>query len=210
MDQEHFDDLTRSVAGGGNTRRAAMRLLAGSALAGVAAHLGLTSVTEAKKSKQQQRASSKSHGELKSEGRGKKKHHKKRDKKRDKRRHKKPQDADIPLCPLTCEESGKKCCDDGSCVVIELCCPGQRMCADGGCQPKTQCCDDERKCPDGSCAIIGECCPGLHQCYAGGPCFPGDVCCPNDPQPQCGQCEHLGCENGSWVCHSARHACTEE
>ena len=48
MDQEHFDDLTRSVAGGGSTRRAAMRLLAGSALAGVAARLGLTAVTEAK------------------------------------------------------------------------------------------------------------------------------------------------------------------
>jgi hypothetical protein len=173
----------------------------------VAARLGLTEIAEAKKAKRKRRADPKPNGAVKSERNGKKKRQKKHDKKQDKKHRKQPKDADIPLCPLNCEESGKKCCDDGSCVVIELCCPGQRMCADGGCQPKTECCDDERKCPDGSCAIIGECCPGLHLCYAGGPCFPGNVCCPNDPQPTCGQCEHLGCENGGWVCQPITEQC---
>src|SRR5215207_6692842 len=203
MDHEQFDDLTRSAASRIGTRRQALRALGGAllsgTLAGVATRLGLTEITEATKARRKQRASSKSHDELKSEGTGKKKHHKKHDKKRDKRRHKKPQDADIPLCPLTCEESGKKCCDDGSCVVIELCCPGQRMCADGSCQPQTQCCDDEWKCPDGTCGRMDECCPGIKRC---GPstCVQEDQCCPDAPIPDCSECQEAVCANGEYVC----------
>jgi hypothetical protein len=61
MDHRDFDALTRSALAAGGSRRALLRLLAGSALGGVAARLGLAEDAAAKakrrqaKSKQEQK-----------------------------------------------------------------------------------------------------------------------------------------------------------
>jgi hypothetical protein len=87
MDHRNFDALTRAAMAEGGTRRALLRLLAGGALAGVAARLGLTEDAAAKsrkhkqaKGKQQRTAEAQRHGygQLQAEGKRKKKRKKKR------------------------------------------------------------------------------------------------------------------------------------
>ena len=76
MDHGHFDDLTRSVADGGGTRRALLRLLAGGAAGSFAARLGLADITEVKATKHKpqkkqeltSRSERKAHGQLQAEG----------------------------------------------------------------------------------------------------------------------------------------------
>ena len=85
MDHRHFDDLLRNAAYTASTRRTVALLLAGSALGGLTARLGLTGDAEAKakhkkakpKHERRPQAERNDQGRLQAEGKGKKKHHKK-------------------------------------------------------------------------------------------------------------------------------------
>jgi hypothetical protein len=229
MDQGHFDDLTRSMGRGGDTRRAILRLLAGGALGGMVARLGLVEVTEAKpkhekeKRKQQRRpqAEHKGHGQLHAEGKGKKK-----------KRHKKPKEP-LPLPPGCAFCNDCQMCQDGACVpdpaldgvrclasgaACGYCQSGQCTasalppCPDGTCLQRGQCCPGEKKCPDptpGSptgyaCVGLDDCCPDQKKCAGG--CVYKQACCPEE-RPQCGQCGEI-CVNGTWRC-SAQKPCAD-
>ena len=76
MDHGRFDDLARSVVGGEGARRSLLRLLAGGALGGVAARLGLGELVVAKskrKPKRKGKADARHEDALQSEGKKKKK-----------------------------------------------------------------------------------------------------------------------------------------
>jgi hypothetical protein len=208
MEHESFDALTRSVATGGETRRAMLRSLAGGALGILAARLGLTDDAEAKQ-KRKRRPEPKRQDTLQAEGKGKKKGKGKG--------KKKPSPKPQPSCG-----DGKKPCPDGGCVSQALCCPGERMCAGGVCQ--TGCCPDERQCyGTDMCVGAGECCPAEKkcgdECYPRGDCCPdqklcpSDVCvgknecCPDAIPPLCGDCEEVACEGGELVCRPEEGPC---
>jgi hypothetical protein len=177
MVKGHFDDLTRSLAGEGETRRAVLRLLAGGALASLTAWLGLAEDADATPERRQKRPERRARGTVQAEGTRKgKKGGKKKKKARPKRRPR--------LCPADCEElDGGRCCPDGACVS------------------KALCCKDEWQCADGSCVSVpnGECCPGEKPC-GGGVCISSDQCCPGAPPPRCTECEEEVCENGNLAC----------
>jgi hypothetical protein len=182
MDHRHFDDLLRDAAYTPSTRRTVALLLAGSALGGLAARLGLTDVTEAKPKKAKARhkgtpeAERKGHGQLQAEGKRKGKKH-----------HKSPKTPPPPPPDPICD-SGRARCPDGSCPPIGECCPGSRPCDDGFCHKEDQCCPNEKPCDGG--------------------CIPDDACCPDDPWPLCNRCDQVVCENGAYVC-KADHTCPQ-
>jgi hypothetical protein len=222
MDQQTFDTLSRSVGEHAGTRRALLRLVAGSALAGVAARFSRLESEAAKthkhetsgRAKQAHRAAGRSarhspagvHTEGKGKGNGK-----------HRRRHAPPKDPQQPkpqLCPVDCTDEGGKCCSDGSCVSRLLCCPGEKSCgercvaattccpgespcADGLCPAPGKCCKEEFRCDDGTCiAPLDECCPGQRMC-AGNRCVPKNTCCPG----------HKKCQDDS--CVTADQCCSE-
>jgi hypothetical protein len=222
MDHGPFDDLTRSLALEPGPRRSVIRLLAGGALAGLAAHLGLAVDVVGKKrhaSKSKRRKSRperNAHGALQSEGKGKhkSKHHKKR----------KPKDP--PPLPPGCEHCNPcQMCQDGACVpdpdLERVRCAGSGAacgycqggicaasvippCDDGTCPRKGYCCPGEKYCSDRESstgyACVGEtdCCPGQKKC-ANGACIANSGCCEED-RPQCGRCDTATCQHGAWVC----------
>jgi hypothetical protein len=175
MDHGHFDALTRSLAGGPESRRMVLRLLAGGALSAAIARFGLTADADAgpRTSKAKTRTDRRHPGAVQSEGKQRKGKGKGKGKKG------KGKDKDGPK-PSDCGP-GKKPCPDGGCVVEALCCPGQRMCAGGRCQ--LGCCDDEWECGDGSCVASGDCCDDEKPC-GGGVCVSADACCPNEKRCQ--------------------------
>jgi hypothetical protein len=145
MDHEQFDDLTRTVVGEGGTRRALLRLLVSGVLGGLAARLGLDEVTAAQKAKKRTRQADTSPSATQAES----KRHKMHSKKHNKNHKINPKGTgDIPLCRLDCETTGRKCCPDGSCVLIGDCCPGMKHCGVTSCIPEGQCCpgDDSAGC----------------------------------------------------------------
>ena len=146
MDAGQFDGLTRSVASDVGTRRAVLRLLAGGALGGLVARLGLVEVTAAKKKHKKltkkrnrpSRVERQAHGELLAEGKRKGKKHN--------RKPKNPPPSPNEPCNLD-----KFRCPDGTCVPWGTCCAGEKRCPTGPgprCIPTDQCCPDERTCPD--------------------------------------------------------------
>ncbi len=143
MDYRHFDDLTRTMAEGMESRRAALRLLGASALAGLVAHLALGE-TEARRHGKRHKRQATLHDEKK-----------RRRKKRRKPRHK----PNRPSQPGGCSDDERKC-PDGSCVPQATCCAGERACGAGTCVASGTCCPGEASCDDGSCVAAGACCPG--------------------------------------------------
>jgi hypothetical protein len=71
VDDDCFDAMTRVVAGGSQTRRAALRLLAGAGLGLLAARLGLSEDAEAKKTKRTRRSEATPQGRLRAESKRK-------------------------------------------------------------------------------------------------------------------------------------------
>jgi hypothetical protein len=205
MDHGAFDALTRAVADGAGPRRAVVRLLTGGALAGLAAHLGLGEVTQAKSKKHgKPRGDKKLSGELHAAGKKHKKH-----KKKDKDKPKKPKDRKGKLCgDGTCAAANECCpfrmvcdtCEEAVCVNGEWeCrenCPGQGdICCDGTCvgpcgdgrvrNPETCQCDcpeGQWLCPNDVCWPIEECCPGSQRCSPTSCSEPGKCC---NGQQQC-------------------------
>jgi len=216
MDHGSFDALTRSVASGGETRRAVLRLLAGGALGGFPAWLGLAEIAAAKPRKKRQRgAAQKQDGGLQTEG--------KRKGKKGSKKKPKPKSPPKPSCG-----ADEWPCVDGSCVAQGACCPGEKRCgggciaeksccpytewecADGSCVPHEQCCPGEKPCAGGACVSDDQCCPGEKRCIEGGQCYAADFCCPNDPEPTCGQCEVAVCEGGELTCGPTGRAPCQE
>ncbi|MDF3040378.1 MAG: hypothetical protein K0Q71_3084, partial [Thermomicrobiales bacterium] len=114
MDNGSFDALTRSVASGGETRRAVLRLLAGGALGGLPAWLGLDEIATAKPRKKRQRDPAQNQdGGLQTEG--------KRKGKKGSKKKPKPKSPPKPSCG-----AGEWPCVDGSCVAQGACCPGEK------------------------------------------------------------------------------------
>lgn len=207
MDLGYFDDLTRAMAGGAGPRRAALRLLTGITLAGLAARLGLGDTVESKRrhqDKKSEKSGSRTHVD---QAHAAAKHKKKQKQKKSKQKKPKP--------PPSCA-AGTYPCDDGSCVgpdqccsnevkcpegcVKDHCCIGENECKDGSCLPGGECCPEERACSDGWCASGGACCLDEQRC--GGNCIPADLCCDDNPNPLCSECEEIACKNGSKVCRS--------
>jgi hypothetical protein len=193
MDQENFDDLTRSMASGISTRRQALRALGGALLGGVAARLGLTEFAEVaakqhtsrKRASQHAPRSSPAHQRSKSvhvAGKGK---HKGRRKNKSRQHDKKPQNSPSPPCEFQCP--------GGPCVARTECCPGEKKCVD-------------RESPTGfSCLGADACCPDQKKCAGG--CVYRQACCP-EARPACGPCDEALCVNGAWVCST--NCCSNE
>lgn len=223
MDDCHFDRVARSLAGAGETRRGALRLLAG-ALGLPAAWLGLAEDAEAKKPKrkhkrrlERKRSEAKPQGGLQSEG--------KRKGKKGKKKPRQPsplppgcqqcndcqmcQDGvcvpDVALEGVRCQGSGATCgyCQFGQCAPSVA-----QPCEDRVCPRSGQCCPEEKRCPDPEspsgfiCVDENACCPDERRCASG--CVSRKACCPED-RPQCGPCGEI-CVDGTWRC-SAQKPC---
>jgi hypothetical protein len=222
MEHGHFDELTRSVAGGTETRRTVLRLLAGSVLGGLAARLGMTEAAEAKKKpKPKRRPKRKPPARPRAAGKGKGKKGKGKGKK---------QPPPLPPGCQSCTEC--QMCLDGACVPDPVLngvrclgsgaacgyCQGGACaasvvppCADGVCPPHGQCCAEDRRCPDAEndagFACIDPatmCCPDEKRCASG--CVYRKACCEED-RPRCGPCGDI-CVNGTWRC-SAGNPCAD-
>jgi hypothetical protein len=219
MDHEEFDALTRTMADGGTTRRAALRFVSGGLLGVLAARLGLPEDAAATPKKRKRRPEPKRHDSLQAEG------------KRRKKRRKKPQEP--PPLPPGCQQCNDcEMCQDGVCVPdVDLegvrcqgsgaacgycqfgqCAPSVvPPCADGVCPQREQCCSEEKRCPDResesgwACVGKDDCCPDEKRCANG--CVDRRACCPED-RPRCGQCGEI-CVNGTWQC-SAQKPCGGE
>jgi hypothetical protein len=203
MDDVHLDRIARSLAAGGGTRRAALRVLAGSLFSGMVTRFELANGVEAT-AKRQRRAERQRPASPHTEGKGKKNHKKKSSNKKSDKKKRKRQSPQI--CPHDCAETGGKCCPDGSCVSQALCCPGEQMCANGTCQPRSQCCSDaipplcsecqEEVCENGElvCRPNFECPPGWHANIERCRCEQCEEVC--DPEAEAGLCQWPGCRNG--------------
>jgi hypothetical protein len=184
MDRGDFDDFSRSVGRSVDTRRVVFRLLAGGALVGVAARLGLAEGTEAKKKRKRRtpQADQRTHDALQTEGNRnhKAKHHKKA-------REQTPAPPPDPPCP-----EGLGQCPDKTCVPFNQCCSDQDRCGDRTCVSKDDCCPGEKKCPPDSesgsasriCVGKTDCCPDEKKC--GVNCIARQACCDEDSYPLCG------------------------
>jgi hypothetical protein len=170
VDDDCFDAMTRVVAGGSQTRRAALRLLAGAGLGLLAARLGLSEDAEAKKTKRTRRSEATPQGRLRAES--------KRKGKKPGRKKPKPR----PPCG-----PDRWQCADGSCVAKDQCCAGEKRCPDGSCRSEDQCCNDQKRCNDGSCVALDTCCADEWPC-GDGSCISPDQCCPDEKRCGIGDC----------------------
>jgi hypothetical protein len=200
MDHGRFDDLTRSVSGASESRRAVLRLLTGGAMAGLAARLGLADETGANdrydKRKAKPHRKARRPGAVQTQG----KHKGKGNGKGKKKAKPKPpcgpgehRCGPGPCIPSTVCCSDQTRCPDGSCVAANACCPHERPCGDDLCIPADSCCPDEWRCGDDSCVPSGECCPDEWQCGDGscvteGQCCAGEKPCGNGVCVSDGQC----------------------
>ncbi len=174
MEQETFDALTRSAVTGGSPRRGLLRLLAGSALAGVTARLGMAEQAAAKSKHR-----GKGHDDHKPSGKVQAAGKKHKNKGNDKHNKK---DRDKPSPPSACAQGFRRC-SNGSCVADKpgICCLGEEFCPGGGCRPKNGCCPGQTDCGGGVCVGPNECCP---------------------LQPVCDGCEEAVCVGSNWECQS--------
>jgi hypothetical protein len=189
MDDKRFDQILRNI-GDSATRRAAMRLVSGSALAGVVGQLGLT-IGEAK---------------------GKKK------KKTKKQAHRCGGAYPITCSPTPdnpagiCFPNGSVCCSSqdggGACPNGAGCCPPSVAYPTGSCAAAgTQCCSADAGggycpqyapscCPPTPQDPLGLCIPSGYQCcggaQGGGYCYAGETCCPPSAGFPNGTCASAG------------------
>jgi hypothetical protein len=150
MDEITFDTLTRSVGTDAGTRRTLLRLLAGAALATVAARFGMAEGTAAKPASHhgaapRQQTASRRQSAGKGKGKGKGKGH-----------HKPPKDPKPP-CP-----DGQGQCRDGTCLPFDQCCEDdpaplcgkceEVYCNSGtwACRPATSLDTCPQSCPEGT------------------------------------------------------------
>jgi hypothetical protein len=187
MDHGQFDELTRNVVVNLGARRTLLRFLAGSALGGMAAQLGLSEEAAAKRKRH-----GKGHEDRKRPGKvhaaGKK--HKRKGKRKGK---------DQPTQPNSCGP-GFRPCSGGTCVADKpgICCIDEEFCPGGGCRPQDGCCSEQQNCGGGICVNSNECCPlkplceeceeavcinGDWECRT--TCAGGSVCCQDACVPQC-------------------------
>jgi hypothetical protein len=165
----------------GGTRRALLRLLAGGALGGLVARLGLAEAGEAKAKNERKRRKpdtrSRPAGGLQAEA--------KRNKR--KKRDKKPK-------PPPCDELEPTLC--GACEEA-ICVAGDWACKVLG----------DTDCGGGVCVWEGECCPGQKKCPGYTECFAAEDCCPGALPPLCEPCEKVVCEGGGLVCRPKSAVC---
>jgi hypothetical protein len=197
------------MAGGSETRRGVLRLLAGGALGSLTAPFGLAAAAAAKTPKRKRRTKGASQGEVQAEGKRKGKPGKKRKGKKKK----------CPACGACqvcrngrCEEQIAPLCGPGQEVVcvnhrdlrcVATCDTRGERCDNGSCPDLGQCCPEEYQCDDGTCVDpLEECCPRQQRC-ANGECIDEDAQCPGPPQ--CGQCAEAVQEDGAWTCRP-RHS----
>jgi hypothetical protein len=215
MDHEGFDTLTRAMADGDTTRRAALRLVSGGLFAVLATRLGLPGDAAAKQQKRKRRPAPQKEGTLRAEGKRKGKK---------KGRGKKPPQPKPRECYSDAACGACQRCIDGECRELpalcdpdacqeefcnpetnswecrrtcqlesSVCCKGQCFtpCSDGRTiDPETcqcACWPDEWRCADGSCMPTDECCPGERIC-PGGVCISEDQCCSNERRCGDGSC----------------------
>jgi hypothetical protein len=212
MEHRDFDDLTRSMSGEHGTRRAMLRLLAGGALGGLIARLGLSESAEANAKKREQhksRAERQQTGPLHAEGR--------RNKKRKKKPKKRCDDFPVPLCPRPCQEAR---CDPatGTYVCRDKCPEGWSCCNDRCEPPCTNGCveDPDQACicqkpptaEDVYCALEHLCgpdpCPSGKE-YVSSTCTCRSLCpedCPAGLEQDPSTCE-CHCPNGNPMCAGA-------
>ena len=214
MDQESFDDLTRSVAGGLGTRRQALRALSGALLGGgfggVATWLSLIDETAAKAAKRPAksrhnrgpRTEPKTHEQLQAQGRGRGKGKGKGKKGKGK---KKP-----PPLPPGCEFCNEcQMCQDGACVTDSAlagvpCLGSGATCSH--CQAGLCTANEQLPCADGLCARRGQCCPGEkwcpdHESSTGFACVGETDCCPGQRKCADGSCgSNTRCCPNEWKC----------
>jgi hypothetical protein len=224
MDHKGFDTLTRVMADGDTTRRAALRFISGGLLGVLAARLGLPEDAAAKQKQRKRRPAPQKEGALRAEGTRKGKKGKGKKKPRSK-----PRDcySDAACgacqeefcnpetnsweCRRTCQLESSVCCK-GQCFVPcsgerEIdpetcqcgCRAGEWQCADGSCVSQDQCCDDEKPCAGGVCVSADQCCPGEKRCNDGS-CIPEDECCWDNPPPCGSGCNRMVCVDGELQC----------
>ncbi len=187
MEHGQFDALTRSVAGRAGTRRALVRLLAGSALGGVAAVPGFSNAAEAKRKRKKKKKIARLCGGL------------------------------FPIqCPPPigapneiCYPAGTHCCGSalggGACFIGNDCCPPSVAYPGGSCALEDEvccsaaagggachrsspiCCPPSLFEPEGSCIPTGNTC-----CPLGGYCAANETCCPPSPADPYGFCAWPG------------------
>jgi hypothetical protein len=210
MEHEHFDQLTRSVASGAETRRTVLRLLAGGVLGVVSARLGLDSVSAGnqKKSKRKRREERPVQDAVQAEGKGKNK--KRRDKKRNQKRNQQPEappECD-PFAPTLCGACEEPICISGDWACRSI---GDTPCDNGGGVWEGECCPGQKQCPGYTeCFAADDCCPGavppLCEPCEEVVCDGGSLHCRPKPAPVCSSCQQLTCENGEkWVCTDKPH-----
>jgi hypothetical protein len=184
VDGNQFDQIAQTLRHG-STRRAAMGLLAGGGLAGVAGRLGLATVAEAKHKRRKRKRGDRCYGSHPTRCSPSASH---------------PNQYCFPRGAVCCGPSlgggacppGEGCCPpsqahpEGNCAgVDEVCCSVE---AGGGSCPTSHpvCCGPTAGAPAGSCIPSGfKCCPYGGLCYedetccAPSPAFPQGVCAPH-------------------------------
>lgn len=148
MDHGAFDALTRALAAETESRRGALRLLAGGTLGGLLASLDLGD-TAAKK-----------HGRRHDDQKRSDKLHTagKKQKKRQKHKGKDKEKPNKPGPEPSCNPEDRQCYATTTCVGPNECCPGETRCADGECYPESVCCPEQKTCTSGACVAMNECC----------------------------------------------------
>jgi hypothetical protein len=230
MDHGHVDALTRSVASGGSARRGLLRLLAGGALGGLVARLGLAETGAAQPKKHK----------AKSKPKQRRRHQAERKARTDRARRRggaTAQDCDpqtqccSPLFPVHCgtrSDGSPACCNDGTkccpqgdhficcptetyCCANNFCCFQNQTCGAVGCQGcptgQTTCPADRTKCVDlqtdpNNCGSCG------HQCTGGSQCVQGSCVCVSPTPDVCGgRCVDLQTDPNN--CGSCGNQCTD-
>src|SRR5215212_3852748 len=202
MDQTTFDALTRSVVSEAGTRRAVVRLLAGTVLGALTAHLSPAegAAGKAKRHSAKAKSAHQEPGHRSPKRRGQADPHQNaargvqsegKHKGKDKGKHHKqtPQDpTPLPPLPPGCEGCNEcQMCQDGACVpdsaLAGVPCLGSGAtcshCLLGVCTA-----NEQLPCPDGICVRRGQCCSGEKYCSdpessTGFSCIDPTGCCPS-------------------------------
>lgn len=234
MDHGAFDALTRTIAASVDSRRVAVRVLAGGVLSGLVASLALDESAEAKKHSKR-RDGHEPPAQMHAAGKNRKKGKRKRDK------HKHRKKPEIPPLPPGCQQCGEcEMCLDGACVLDpsldgvhcgdprhpqagcnvcrsglcvstchyedSICCNGECLlpCGDGKVINPATCQCD---CPDGQWSCPDDSCVAVGECCPGTQrCGPTTCSVPGECCSTSAQCQ-LGCCPEGYSCHHTLGSC---